>query len=229
MPLFSLPRHMKNIALVIAAMSLCCAAHASGVTVNVLDANGKPLANAAVSLEPLSRAWASKVHPQVEIAQFKRQFDPRVTVVSTGTPVLFANFDTVRHHVYSFSPIKKFELKLYAGTPHAPVVFDQPGVAVIGCNIHDQMAAWIVVVDTLFHGVTGIDGRARVQALPTGKYRLKVWHPGLLATSDGALSSLEVTAADGVHTVRLEVSTDPLAAVLPPSVAPPAPRPVPSP
>jgi hypothetical protein len=100
------------------------------------------------------------------------------------------------------------------------VVFDKPGIALIGCNIHDPMTAWIVVVDTLFHGVTGGDGRARIQALPTGKYRLKVWHPGLVATSDGALSDVEVTGNEGALTVSLEVAVDPLAAVLPPSVPP---------
>ena len=99
-------------------------------------------------LEPASGRLPVKPLGGVQIAQAKRQFSPRVTVVTVGTPVTFPNFDTVRHHVYSFSPVKTFELKLYAGVPNAPVVFDKPGIAVLGCNIHDQMAAWVVVVDT---------------------------------------------------------------------------------
>ena len=64
-------------------------------------------------------------------------------IVQTGTAVNFPNFDTVRHHVYSFSPIKVIDIKLYSGTPTEPVVFDKPGVAALGCNIHDRMSAYV--------------------------------------------------------------------------------------
>jgi plastocyanin len=121
--------------------------HAATVNVQVSAAAG-PLTDAVVMLEPAAGRLPVKPMSGVEIAQAQKQFQPRVTVVTVGTPVSFPNFDTVRHHVYSFSPIKTFELKLYAGVPREPVVFDKPGVAVLGCNIHDQMAGWVVVVDT---------------------------------------------------------------------------------
>ena len=87
-----------------------------------------------------------------EMAQKGKQFDPTVLVVPVGTSVGFPNRDTVRHHVYSFSPVKTFELKLYSGVPANPVVFDKIGIAVLGCNIHDAMTAWVVVVDTPYFG-----------------------------------------------------------------------------
>jgi plastocyanin len=90
----------------------------------------------------------------LEMAQQKKQFVPEVLVVPVGSEVRFPNHDTVRHHVYSFSPAKKFELKLYTGTPANPVLFDRPGVVVLGCNIHDQMVGWILVVDTPYYAQT---------------------------------------------------------------------------
>lgn len=112
--------------------------------------------------------------------------------------------------MYSFSPAKTFELKLYAGVPEMPVLFDKPGIAVIGCNIHDQMAAWIVVVDTPLYGLTGADGRTRINAVAAGSYRLKVWHPGLSNTTDGVASALTVGASDLDQAIRLNVSNSPL-------------------
>jgi plastocyanin len=176
----------------------------------VTDAAGQPLPRAVVSLEPVAGKLPVKPMPSVEVSQVKRQFDPQVTTVTVGTPVVFANFDTVRHHVYSFSPTKTFELKLYAGVPNVPVVFDKPGIAVIGCNIHDQMAAWIAVLDTPLHGLSGADGKARVNAGAAGSYRLKVWHPGLSGATDGVVSVISIGSGDIDQAVQLKVTDNPL-------------------
>ena len=146
------------IALVVCSVGTGVAA-AGQLTVSVTDGRGAPLAGAIVFLDAAAAARAVKPMPVVEMAQRNKTFVPDVLAVTKGTPVSFPNQDTVRHHVYSFSPVKKFELKLYTGVPAAPVVFDQPGVAVLGCNIHDQMVAWVVVLDTPYHGTTGADGR----------------------------------------------------------------------
>ena len=96
------------------------------------------------------------------MAQQGKQFLPGVLVVPVGTSVHFPNRDSVRHHVYSFSPAKKFELKLYTGTPANPVVFERAGVVTLGCNIHDRMVGWIVVVDTPYYAQAA-EGAAQVQ------------------------------------------------------------------
>jgi plastocyanin len=112
---------------------------------------------------PTRRASAVRPLAEQEISQENKQFVPAVRVVTVGTLVRFPNRDSVRHHVYSFSPTKKFEIKLYAGTPAAPVLFDQPGVAVLGCNIHDQMVGWVVVLDTPYFAQTNAQGQALLE------------------------------------------------------------------
>ncbi len=185
------------------------AAQAGTLVVAIADAAGQPLADAVALLEPASGRLPVKPLADVEISQAKRRFQPRVTLITTGTKVNFPNFDTVRHHVYSFSAAKTFELKLYAGVPAAPVTFDKPGIAVLGCNIHDRMAAWVVVADTPFAARSGADGLARLPDVPAGDYRLTVWHPGLPAATPAAPVALTVGAGDTRHSARLPVSAEP--------------------
>lgn len=173
----------------------CSALWAGPVEVRVTDAAGKPLANAVVFLESREAKAATKPLGNVEIAQVGRQFVPQVSVVPVGSAVAFPNRDTVRHHVYSFSSIKKLEIKLYVGTPTAPVVFDQPGIAVLGCNIHDNMAAWVVVVETPWYGQSGADGRVNFAQVPPGNYRLRTWHPSLAPGAPAADQALKVEVA----------------------------------
>jgi plastocyanin len=158
---------------------LASSAWAQGVQVQVQDGSGQPLEGAVVFLD--SPDAARRVRPVMgaEVVQQNKAFAPSVLVVTRGTSVQFPNKDTVRHHVYSFSPAKKFELKLYVGTPANPVQFDQPGVVVLGCNIHDHMVGWILVVDTPHHAQTRSDGVAVLDAVPRGDHVLRVWHSRL--------------------------------------------------
>jgi plastocyanin len=161
-----------------AALALAAAGHAAAGTTeaHVLTPAGQPVQDAAVVLEPLSPARL-KGHPTAAIEQRGREFLPYVTIVQTGTAVDFPNNDTIRHHVYSFSAPKKFEIKLYAGKPGQPVVFDKPGEVAIGCNIHDWMEAYVLVVDTPWFARTDADGKATIPNVPPGRYRLQLWHP----------------------------------------------------
>lgn len=184
-------------------------AHAGALSISVSDAAGKPLPDAVALLEPAAGKAAVKPMADVEISQAKRQFAPRVTLITLGTKVTFPNFDTVRHHVYSFSPTKTFELKLYAGVPNAPITFDKPGVAVLGCNIHDTMAAWVVVADTPWFARSAANGRARIDGVPAGNYRLRLWHAGLGPGIEPAPVAITIGATDAEHNARLAVSTEP--------------------
>lgn len=152
---------------------------AATVQVAVVDALGQPLPDAVVMLDSPRASQAVRPLAQAEMGQKDKRFQPELLVVTRGTMVSFPNRDTVRHHVYSFSPAKRFELKLYVGTPANPVVFDMPGVAVLGCNIHDQMMASVVVVDTPYHGRTANNGQAALSGVPMGAYKLRVWHQRL--------------------------------------------------
>jgi plastocyanin len=186
------------------AFGMACA-DAATLSVHVATPSGRPVQDAVVLLEPTSGHLAVKPMPVQQVAQRNRQFAPQVTVITVGTPVAFPNFDTVRHHVYSFSPVKTFELKLYAGTPHDPIVFDKPGIATLGCNIHDQMIAWIIVTDTPFHAQTGAAGEASFADVPAGSYRVHVWHPDLPENAPPFLQPLDVAASDLERRVVLDV------------------------
>ena len=149
---------------------------AAPLVVTVTDAAGRAVEGAVITVSVAGGAKAAAPGATAQMAQQNRQFVPRILVVQAGTAVSFPNLDTVRHHVYSFSPIKPFELKLYAGTPSAPIVFDKPGTAVLGCNIHDKMSAWVVVVDTPYFGKTDATGHAQLD-VPEGEHLLRAWHP----------------------------------------------------
>ncbi len=188
--------------------ALAFATTAAPLTVSVTDGAGKPLADAVVYVLVRGAKTLADPGATAQIAQRDRQFAPQVTVIQTGTAVTFPNFDTVRHHVYSFSPIRKFELKLYAGTPSVPIVFDKPGTAVLGCNIHDRMSAWVHVVDTPLFAKTDAAGRATLE-VPAGDHRLRAWHylqpePGLPEEQ-----ALHMGAVPASVTVRLTVQAAP--------------------
>jgi plastocyanin len=159
------------------------------------DDRGKPVADAVVSVVPATGPPVSRAAPAV-IDQQNKEFVPHVLAVSVGTPVTFPNRDNIRHHVYSFSTAKRFELPLYIGTPAAPVLFDKPGAVVLGCNIHDWMIGYVYVVPTPYFAKTGQDGRARVAELPAGAYEARVWHPRMKGETDRTGQAITIGAGE---------------------------------
>jgi plastocyanin len=151
---------------------------AATLQVAVADPSGRPLADAVVYATRVNDSPASPVRPQqATIDQVNKTFVPLVSVIRTGTEVRFPNSDNIRHAIYSFSPPKVFTEKLYSGREAAPVIFDKAGLVVLGCNIHDQMVAWVVVVDTPYFGKTSANGLAELRELPVGDYELRTWYP----------------------------------------------------
>jgi len=189
------------LALLLAAAGRCGAA---SVEARVLTPGGQPVADAAVVLVPLAPTQARRDSP-ASIEQRGKEFIPYVTIVQTGTPVEFPNNDTMRHHVYSFSPPKRFEIKLYAGKPSRPVIFDKPGEVAIGCNIHDWMEAYVLVVDSPYFAKTGADGVATMLHVPEGRYRLQLWHPQQKA----AQPSREIELGDPGARLKLTLDVRP--------------------
>src|SRR5215212_10343893 len=151
---------------------------AATLTVRVQDPRGRNLNDAVVYAMPEGRQLPLARRTAI-MDQKNRMFIPHVLAVQTGTAVRFPNNDDVRHHVYSFSPAKTFQLPLYKGTPSSPEVFDRAGVATLGCNIHDQMSAFIVVVDTPYFEKTGGSGRAMLRDVEPGRYAVHVWYPDM--------------------------------------------------
>ncbi|EEF24886.1 conserved hypothetical protein, partial [Ricinus communis] len=191
-------------ALAAIAFALPCGAGAATLDAFVRNPAGQAVADAAVVLEPLTPV-ALRGKPTAAIEQRGREFIPYLTVVQAGTAVDFPNNDTIRHHVYSFSPAKQFEIKLYAGKPGQPILFDKPGTVVIGCNIHDWMEAYVLVVETPWFAKTGADGHAQLRNVPPGRYRLRLWHP--LQKTQVPLREIEV--ADSQAPLRLALDVKP--------------------
>lgn len=196
---------------VILALANSAAAAVSRVDVQVVDAQGAPVADAVVSLHALEGGGAvpaAGAAPIVDavIEQVRGEFNPRILVVTTGTAVRFPNLDRIRHHVYSFSPAKVFELPLYSGEAHAPVVFEEPGIVTLGCNIHDWMLGHLVVLDTPVFALSDGSGAASL-LLPPGSWQLRVWHPRL-PTGDPP-SQREISSDDAVARVEVVLELSP--------------------
>lgn len=179
---------------VLALAALAAAPAAAGdLAVQVRTANGAAVPNAVVTLYPRGRpSPLGAGRAAYQIAQRDLQFSPFVLVVPLGSEVSFPNFDAVRHHVYSFSPVRRFELRLYAREQTRSVRFDRPGIVPLGCNIHDGMIAFIDVVDTGFAARTDASGRANFTAIPGGPVLVRIWHPWLRAPANQLELNAEV-------------------------------------
>ena len=194
--------------LTVAFLLVAYSTWAAELTITVTDASGTPLPDAVVWAEPNTKL-ALPVPGTAAVEQKNRQFLPLVSVVQTGTSVSFPNRDKVKHHVYSFSPAKTFELKLYSGVPSTPVVFDKAGTVVLGCNIHDQMLAFIRVVDTPYFALSDSNGKATLTNVPNGPYTLAVWH--YAQSNENALfEKAMVIKADEQTAVKLDINTSAL-------------------
>jgi plastocyanin len=171
------------------------------VEATVADEKGKPIEDAVVSLTPLGATPTAPPTATAVMDQHDKEFVPYVLPVYVGTRVNFPNRDNIRHHVYSFSSAKKFELPLYIGTPAAPVVFDKPGVVALGCNIHDWMLAYIYVLTTPHFVKTAADGTARLEGLAPGTYEARVWHPRLRGDTEKTGKPLPLAAGEPAQVV----------------------------
>lgn len=171
--------------LVIFAAACCAGANtaAASLVVQVSDSAGKPLADVVVSADPEAGVVAPKHLKPAEIAQRGMKFHPTVSVIQTGSRIAFPNNDKVKHHIYSFSPAKKFDQKLYSGVAATPQVFDKAGLVVLGCNIHDRMVAYVKVVDSPWFAKTDSAGVARIEVPAGARYSVSAWHYNLSGAS----------------------------------------------
>src|SRR3954451_3598480 len=172
---------LRKLLLGLALASISCPLAASPLSVRVVDASGRPVRDAVVTLYPAGTAHPAHAGGRFLVSQKDLQFHPFLTIVPVGADVSFPNLDPTRHHVYSFSAAKRFELKLFARDQSRTVHFDKPGVVALGCNIHDQMSAFIVVTNSAWTARTNANGVAAFQDAPGAAARLTVWHPYLRA------------------------------------------------
>jgi plastocyanin len=155
---------------------------AASVALQFIDAGGQPIKDAVVRLtgEPAGGAVAPPAGGGTHtIDQSDETFIPYVEIVPIGDDVIFRNSDQTRHHVYSFSPLGLFEFLLAPGDKSPPVRLTRPGVIAVGCNIHDQMIAYLYVSDSILVSLSDANGRADIKDVPAGRYLAHLWHPRL--------------------------------------------------
>ncbi|NMH59913.1 methylamine utilization protein [Alteromonas ponticola] len=167
---------MKIAVLLISSLLISFNGYAGQDTrITIVDQDNQPVINAVVSV-PAESVTADPNDIAI-MDQIDKQFSPNVLVVNKGQKVSFPNSDNIRHHVYSFSAIKPFEIRLYKGSNEAPVLFDKPGLAVLGCNIHDNMVGYIYVADQELAQVTDSGGSVQLSAPDITE--VMIWHPDL--------------------------------------------------
>lgn len=190
-------------------LASCASAARAGDLAYLVSSKGKPVADAVVAAYPPAGVKAPFRFPwDMTMDQRNLQFDPFVLVVPAGSEVRFPNHDPVRHHVYSFSPAKPFELKLFSKDQTRSVRFDKPGVVALGCNIHDSMVAFIKVVDTPYAAKTDAEGRVVLRGLPAGPAQVRIWHPYLKADDNEIVRTVAVPAS-GVANEAVQVDLRP--------------------
>lgn len=183
------------------AAALLCAflraapAAAASLAITAQLPDGRPLADAVVTVQPVGKKVPPPVPIKAVMDQVNRMFFPEVIVIPVSSTVSFPNSDSVSHQIYSFSPAKRFQLSLYRGKPYAPVLFDRTGVVILGCNIHDWMIGYIDVTDAPFYGTTNAQGTWSAE-LPAGRYEITVWHPRMREQTPALVRELSVDAKD---------------------------------
>ena len=180
----------------------------AALEVGVLDRDGRPVSDVvivATARHGADGASPTEAPPHAVMDQVDRQFVPRVLVIRTGTPVDFPNSDNVAHQVYSFSPAKRFQLSLYRGHVYPPLIFDQAGLVVLGCNIHDDMLGYIYVTPSPYFGKTGASGTLRLEGLPGGDYQVSAWNPRFNEPEDEITKEVRV-GADAQPPVMLRLT-----------------------
>lgn len=205
----SLVSASRSLLAIVCVICMSNAVYSAPFRVTVADVRGAPLADAVVSLRPAAgKAGGGArlnlvVNPQpVAIQQLDREFAPRVTVVPVGSRISLPNNDVVPHSVYSFSPAKQFEFDAYVGSSPQVLTLDKTGVIKLGCNIHDWMIGYVVVVDTPLAAKTDGSGVATFANVPDGDYELRVWHSQqrnsdhIMATAVGEQSRAQAVALD---------------------------------
>ena len=186
-----------------AGLSLAAPLAAATLTVRVIDSAGRPVKDAVVTLYPSSGARSPRPGGHYVISQQNLQFHPFLTIVPVDADISFPNLDNTKHHVYSFSPAKRFELKLFAKDQSRTVHFETAGVVALGCNIHDQMSAFIVVTDSAWTARTNAKGMVEFGDAPSAPGRVVVWHPYLRAPNGTMQQALAPNQRSASFQVRL--------------------------
>ncbi len=170
--------------------------------VQVLSASGEPLENMVVYAVPLDDQQLPATDKVISVGQKGKSFAPYVSVSQAGNSVLFDNQDDITHHIYSVDSDARFSFKIKAGEKRLQNGLNQPGEVAMGCNIHDWMSGYLLLVDTPVFGKTSAAGTLSLETPEPGRYQVTVWHPQLKADNNRE-SQVVNLQADATVTARL--------------------------
>lgn len=184
--------NLKFIYIITAVISLSLFTYSSfalEVSITVVDKDNAPLKDIIVYLEPLDYKETLVTDKVIEIGQMDKSFIPYVSVMQTGSSVLFHNQDDITHHIYSPVGDNKFAFKIRSGEQYLKSNFTDVGEISMGCNIHDWMSGHLLIVDTPFFNKSDDKGVVNISVVKAGQYRLTIWHPQL-SEREGILNQL---------------------------------------
>lgn len=202
---------MRHIAGFLSALLITTNATAVTVIVDVKTPDDSAMPGAVVVLQAINQQEQLNSDSIAIMDQVDRQFKPRILAVPKGAPVSFPNSDSIKHHVYSFSPAKVFEIQLYKGSDNEPVIFNKAGVVELGCNVHDWMLGYIYVADSPYFAQLDEQNQTTLD-VPKGQYKAWVWHPRL--SSGSAANEMTLKVEQDMTTTLIvngELSPDPFA------------------
>lgn len=197
-------RILIQVLLAVALIGDTAALHAASLVATLTDQDGKPVDDAVVYVRAIDGVAPPVTPLKVTIDQVDEMFVPHVRAVTAGSEVSFPNSDHVHHHVYSFSEARTFEVPLYIGVPASPIVFDKAGLVTLGCNIHDHMLGYVLVLDTPYFSEIS-DGNGHIENLPAGEWALEVWHPRLKDSQNITRTMTASANGEAVLSLRVEL------------------------
>jgi hemoglobin len=172
----------------------------NGSLAGTLKMEGAAGALGVIALEPVKRSWKKRIPKQRVMEQRDRQFAPRVLAVPVGSTVSFPNFDKIFHNVFSVSRSKAFDLGIYKSGETRDVTFKSEGLVKLGCNLHANMTAHVVVVAAPHYAVTDAAGSFRFRSLVPGKYKLRAWGED---SAEPVTQTVEIRAGENSVDVRI--------------------------
>jgi len=186
------------------------------VQVFVKSQAGQALADMVVYLEPLNGQVLDQSSKKVIVGQFDKSFTPYISVSQSKSTVNFVNKDDITHHIYSAGSDNKFSFKIRAGETNASTQFSHATEVAMGCNIHDWMSGYLLVVDTPYFGKTDIKGQVSFDVNKQGQYKVVVWHPQMQAENNrmsiekniSAPSVFTLTLPEGINDIPAQKSDD---------------------
>jgi plastocyanin len=209
-------KHLRWLGTVLVCSIFSCAQGAT-VTARVAWEEGRgngtrahETGNVVLWLTPIDSPSMATLSPaqtsaRVRLVQKNKSFEPHVLVVPVGALVAFPNRDPFFHNVFSLFEGKRFDLGLYEAGSTRDVHFDKPGVSYIFCNIHPEMSAVVIAVETPYYATSDARGDVIIRDVPAGRYTLRVWYEAALAETLNSMTKEITVSEDNVAlgTLRL--------------------------